>query len=63
MLVLSVKREGHVELFIGEGPDRLHLGSIQVLHASYGTVRLGFDIDKTLTVLRGEVVERDREAA
>jgi hypothetical protein len=63
MLVLSVRKEGHVDLYIGEGAERVHLGSVKVLHASHGTARLGFEIDKTVTAIRGNAVQKELEAA
>ena len=57
MLCLSRQREEKVLLYQStpEGP-RL-LGSVMVLHASYGSARLGFEFGEDVKIVREEIDE------
>ena len=57
MLVITRKKEEVLKLYQStpEGP-RL-LGSVMVLHASYGSARLGFEFKKDVKIVREEIDE------
>jgi carbon storage regulator CsrA len=58
MLVLS-RRSGEA-IMVGEANGLGHLLKVAVLDISGGTVRLGFEVDRTVPVYRAEVWEKIR---
>ncbi len=59
MLVLSRKNQEAVVVGGSDGFERLLI--VTVLEISHGTVRLGFEVDRSVPVHRREVWERIRD--